>query len=336
MGTSGPSRLGFFAYLGGARDPAAVLRETVELFVAAEDLGFDSVWVAQHHFGPVMGMLPSPLPFLAAVAARTRRIRLGTAVVVLPVENPVRLAEDAAVTDLLGGGRLELGVGSGTDPAVFGALGYDPERRRTLMRDGLATLLSSLQGEPLPAGQVVQPRAPGLERRVWQGVAASPERFREVAAAGTHLLLPKASTDDPVRYARQQAEAIAAFREAWSRPWPGRVGLSRPVYPSTDARAARRELADELRLQTELANRLLARSGSGPSLTVDDYVATGVFHVGSVDEVVASLCADPAVHAADELICQVGHLGPAFDDTLRALELLATQVGPALGWRPGG
>src|SRR4051794_29011121 len=73
-------RLGFFAYLGGTADPVVTMRETVELFVAAEELGYDSVWVAQHHFGPTVGRLPAPLPFLAHVAARTRRVRLGTAV----------------------------------------------------------------------------------------------------------------------------------------------------------------------------------------------------------------------------------------------------------------
>jgi alkanesulfonate monooxygenase SsuD/methylene tetrahydromethanopterin reductase-like flavin-dependent oxidoreductase (luciferase family) len=328
----GLRRLGFFAYLGGTRDPAIVLRETVELFVAADQLGFDSAWVAQHHFGPAVGTLPSPLPFLAAAAERTRRIRLGTAVVVLPVEPPVRLAEDAAVVDLLSGGRLELGVGSGTDPAVFGALGHDPERRQDLMRDGLRTLLASFRGEPLPTGHVVHPVAPGLDRRVWQGLF-TPERAREAAALATHVLLPKASPVDPPLAAEAQARAAAAFRAAWREPFPGRVGLSRPVYPGRDATAARAELAEELRFQVELVNRAVARTGGAP-LTVDDYVASGVFHLGSPDEVAASLCADPAVPLADELICQVGHLGPGFDRTVRALELLATRVAPALGWRP--
>ena len=332
MGGPALERLGFFTYLGGGRDPRTVLTETTELFAAADQLGFDSVWVAQHHFGPVVGSLPSPLPFLAAVAARTRRIRLGTAVVILPLEHPVRLAEDAAVVDILSDGRLELGLGSGTDPAVFGALGYDLDQRRTLMSEGLATLLSSLRGEPLPSGHVVHPQAPGLERRVWQGVF-TPERAREAAAASTHVLLPKASPQDPAMGAAQHASAARAFIEAWTCPWPGQVGLSRPVYPSTDAGSARRELDAELVFLTEQANRAGARSG-GPTLTVQEYVDSGVFHLGSPDEVAASLAADPAVPLASELICQVGHIGPGFGHTLRALELLATRVGPALGWRP--
>jgi alkanesulfonate monooxygenase SsuD/methylene tetrahydromethanopterin reductase-like flavin-dependent oxidoreductase (luciferase family) len=331
--SGGLQRLGFFTYLGGSGDPGAVLSETMDLFLAAERLGFDSVWVAQHHFGPLVGTLPSPLPFLAAVAARTRWIRLGTAVVILPLEHPVRLAEDAAVVDLLSGGRLELGLGSGTDPGVFTALGYDPERRRELMGDGLRVLLAGLRGEPLPSGHVVHPRAPGLERRVWQGVF-SPERAREAAAAATNLLLPRALPGPPDLAAEQQARAAAAFLEAWSHPWPGRVALSRPVYPSTDAGAARRELAGELRFQVEQANRIRARSGLAPDLDVERFVEARVFHIGSVEDVVAGLRADPALPLATELICQVGHLGPGFTSTLRALELIATEVAPALGWRP--
>src|SRR2546421_13112075 len=118
MAGTGLQRLGFFTYLGGSRHAGDVLAETIELFVTAERLGFDSVWVAQHHFGPVLGRLPSPLVFLASVAARTRWVRLGTAIVIVPLEHPVRLAEDAAGLDLLSGGRLELGVGSGTRPSA--------------------------------------------------------------------------------------------------------------------------------------------------------------------------------------------------------------------------
>jgi alkanesulfonate monooxygenase SsuD/methylene tetrahydromethanopterin reductase-like flavin-dependent oxidoreductase (luciferase family) len=331
--SAGLRRLGFFTYLGGSREPATLLAETVELIVAAERLGFDSAWVAQHHFGSLVGTLPSPLPFLAAVAARTRSIRLGTAVVILPLEHPVRLAEDAAVVDLLSGGRLELGLGSGTDPAALTALGYDAERRRELMREGLRAVLGCLRGEPLPTGHVVQPRAPGLERRVWQGVT-SPERARESAAAGTHVLLPRALPGDPNLAAAQQARAAAAFLEAWSWPWPGQVALSRPVYPSTGAAAARRELADELRFQVEHANHMRARTGLPPDLDVQGFVDAGVFHLGSVDDVLDGLRADPALPLATELICQVGHLGPGFANTMRALELIATEVAPALGWRP--
>jgi hypothetical protein len=112
------------------------------------------------------------------------------------------------------------------------------------------------------------------------------------------------------------------------------VALSRPVYPTRDARAARSELAVEIGYQVDQANQLAARSGADLSLGVDEYLASGVFHMGSVDEVIESLSADPAVAASDELICQFGSVGPGRDNALRGLELLATKVAPALGWRP--
>jgi alkanesulfonate monooxygenase SsuD/methylene tetrahydromethanopterin reductase-like flavin-dependent oxidoreductase (luciferase family) len=334
MAAAGLQRLGFFTYLGGSRDARTVLDETVELFVAAERLGYDSVWVAQHHFGPMVGSLPSPLPFLSWAGARTRWIRLGTAVVIMPLEHPVRLAEDAAVVDLLSGGRLELGLGSGTDPAVFSALGYDPERRRELMSEGTRTLLAALAGEPLPSGHVVHPVSPGLHQRVWQGVF-SPERAREAAAMGTHLLLPKAVPGDGGQSLREQARASEAFLEAWSRPWPGQIALSRPVYPSADTASARRELADELQFQVQQANRARARTGGvAMHLSLEQFLESRAFHLGSVEDVVDGLRADPAVPLCTELICQVGHIGPGVENTLRALELIATEVAPAFGWRP--
>ena len=92
-----PFRLGFMSHVSGHADPATVLEQTTRLFIIAEELGFDSAWVAQHHVGAECGHLPSPFVLLAAVAARTSRIKLGTAIVTLPLDNPVRTAEDAAV-----------------------------------------------------------------------------------------------------------------------------------------------------------------------------------------------------------------------------------------------
>jgi alkanesulfonate monooxygenase SsuD/methylene tetrahydromethanopterin reductase-like flavin-dependent oxidoreductase (luciferase family) len=321
-------RLGFFAYVGGTGDPVVALRETVELFVAAEELGYDSVWVAQHHFSPTVGRLPAPLPFLANVAARTSRVRLGTAVVVLPVEHPVRLAEDAVVVDALSDGRLELGLGSGTDPSVFQALGYRPEERRELMRAGLETLLTLLRGKPLPGGEELCPPARGLAERVWQGIF-TPQRAAQAAAAGTHVLLPKAGPAGPPLSAAGQAAAARAFLEAWREPRTPHVALSRPVYVSTDRAAAERELGGEPDFQVSL----LAKGPQPNVLTRQQYLDSGVFHLGSPADVTASLQADPALPYATELIVQTGHLGPPPGLVLRSLELFATEVAPALGWR---
>src|SRR5262249_24127782 len=151
-----------------------------------------------------------------------------------------------------------------------------------LMRAGTATLLASLRGEPLPGGHVVHPVAPGLDRRVWQGVF-TPERAREAAAMGTHLLLPKAVGGDGGQAMQEQARATLAFREAWPWPWPGQVALSRPVYVSTSAEAARRELADEIGFQVEQANRARARTGNvARNLSREEFLDSRAFHMGSV------------------------------------------------------
>src|SRR6516162_8685347 len=100
--------LGVFTRLVDRVSPPEIYSRALELFERAEGLGFDSAWVAQHH-AHFDGGLPSPLVFLANVAVRTRRMTLTTGIITLPLEDPLRLAEDAAVLDVLCGGRLELG-----------------------------------------------------------------------------------------------------------------------------------------------------------------------------------------------------------------------------------
>ncbi|MCX5071328.1 LLM class flavin-dependent oxidoreductase [Streptomyces sp. NBC_00513] len=115
-------RLGFLTHVQGrGDDPRRSYRNAQELFVAADELGFDVGWVAQHHVSQGGGGLSSPWTFLAHAAARTRRIRLGTAVTVLPLEDPVRLAEDVSTVDALSDGRVEIGVGSGSDEVEYAA-----------------------------------------------------------------------------------------------------------------------------------------------------------------------------------------------------------------------
>ena len=111
-------RLGLFTRLLPDRPDASaslLYSQAREQFLLAERLGYDVGWVAQHHFDVEEGGLPSPLVFLAWMAAQTERIRLGTAIITLALEDPIRVAEDAAVLDVLCSGRLELGVGTGGD-----------------------------------------------------------------------------------------------------------------------------------------------------------------------------------------------------------------------------
>ena len=98
-------RLGFFSRLLDQADAAERYRLVTAQIAHAERCGLDSAWIAQHHFHEGEGGLPAPFVFLAQVAARTSRIRLGTGIVTLPLELPIRVAEDAAVMDLMSGDR---------------------------------------------------------------------------------------------------------------------------------------------------------------------------------------------------------------------------------------
>ena len=122
-------RLGFFTRLLDNTSAQERYRLATEQIIHAEQLGFDSAWVAQHHFHEAEGGLPAPLVFLAQVAANTRFIRLGTGVITLPMENALRVAEDTAVLDLLSGGRLEIGLGSGGTPTSFPPFGLESQDR---------------------------------------------------------------------------------------------------------------------------------------------------------------------------------------------------------------
>ena len=125
-------RLGFFTRLLDQAGPAERYRLATEQIVQAEKSGLDSAWIAQHHFHEPEGGLPAPFAFLGYVAARTSRIRLGTGIVTLPLESAVRVAEDAAVLDLICNGRFELGVGTGGNPSAFAAFGLDGAQRNEI------------------------------------------------------------------------------------------------------------------------------------------------------------------------------------------------------------
>jgi alkanesulfonate monooxygenase SsuD/methylene tetrahydromethanopterin reductase-like flavin-dependent oxidoreductase (luciferase family) len=327
-----PFRLGFLSHLHGTAAPGQLYRDYVELFVAAEELGFDSGWVAQHHFDASAGRLPSPFPFLAAVAERTTRIHLGTAVVTLPLEDPVRVAEDAAVLDALSGGRVELGVGSGADPAVFAAFGKDVDRRREDNSAGVAALAGAFAGQPVGGtGFRLQPPAPGLAGRLWQA-AFSREGARYVGSSGSRLLLNRAAFGSASRTDEVQVGWAEAYLAAYSGPAEQvRIGLSRGVYPAADKRAAKAAIeAPVLRM----AERMIEAGRFPAGLTSEEYFDLLHISYGSPEQVAEHLAGDRVLPLATDLIVQFSPAAPALDEAIAALELMATQVAPALGWKP--
>ena len=176
-------------------DDHRVLLETLEEIQIADELGFDSAWLAEHHFSRY-GILGSPLLLGAAIAERTKRIRIGTAVVVLPFHNPLRLAEDAATLDILSGGRLDLGVGRGYQPGEFKGFGVDPESSKQRYKEAVDILelawseeRFSYSGEYYSVDDVtmsakpVQPGGPPILHAV-----VSPSSFPERGALGHRII----------------------------------------------------------------------------------------------------------------------------------------------------
>ena len=189
-------RLGFLTRLEVGEDAADSYRFALEMFAAAEELGYDVGWIAQHHFLNGDGRLPSVFPFLAAAAQRTRRIQLGTGVVTLPLDDPLRVAEDAAFVDTVSGGRLQLGLGTGGDPLTFSAFGLDVDARRERYAEGFRILQDALAGRPINGTEaVLYPPAPTLPERhlggdVQRGGRRPDRPARQRPAAGPHLGAP--------------------------------------------------------------------------------------------------------------------------------------------------
>lgn len=325
-------RLGFFTRLLDEGDAALRYRLATEQIIHAERCNFHSAWVAQHHFHAGEGGLPSPLPFLAHVAARTGRIRLGTGIITLPLELGLRVAEDAAVLDLLCDGRLELGVGPGGNPAAFAAFGLDSQDRHRLMEENLALLRAALADGRLPGGDQLYPACPGLAARLWQATF-SVEGGRRAGAAGDGLLLsrtqprPAGSADLPL--SALQMPIIEAYRAALPAGAAPRIVASRSVFVADSQAAARAHAETGL---ARHAAQLAARGREAPDpADLDALIAFFDVHLGTAEAVAASLAADPVLGHATELAVQVHSVDPPHALTLRSITLMATRVAPMLG-----
>jgi alkanesulfonate monooxygenase SsuD/methylene tetrahydromethanopterin reductase-like flavin-dependent oxidoreductase (luciferase family) len=322
----------------GTRSASDALLQSIDLAVAAEDLGADGAYFRVHHFAR---QLASPFPLLAAVGARTKRIEIGTAVIDMRYENPLYMAEDAGAADLIAGGRLQLGVSRGSPEQVIDGwrhFGYRPTEGQSDAEMGRRhgeVFLELLKGEgfaqpnphpmfPNPPGLLrLEPFSKGLRDRIWWG-AGSNATAVWAAKLGMNLqssTLKDDETGEPFHI--QQAAQIRAFRDAWDATGhkrKPRVSVSRSIFALVDDRdrayfGRGRAENDHIGFIDEKTRAIFGRS-----------------YAAEPDALIEELRRDEAIAEADTLLLTVpNQLG--VDYNAHVIEAILTHVAPALGWR---
>ena len=247
-------------------------REFARQGALAESWGYESFWLPENHFGGDTA-IPDPLMLLAAVAANTETIRLGTTSYLLPLRHPLQAAEQVAVLDRLSGGRVILGAGRGYQAAMFDAFSVSRKDKRRIFEWCLNNMISAWRGEPIAVGDgeevtlsplpVQQPHPP-----IWVA-AFGPKALAQAGRLGAPYL---ASPMEPVERLRGNYERhAAACAEAGVAP-PPEVPVMRTVFVSEDA-----ALVARVREQLQLSVREIASSGlrRGLSLEPDDWAIVG-------------------------------------------------------------
>ena len=338
-------RIGFLSFghwsdspYSQVRSASDALQQSIELAVAAEQLGADGAYFRVHHFAR---QLASPFPLLAAAGARTSRIELGTAVIDMRYENTFYMAEDAGAADVIAGGRLQLGISRGSPEQVIDGyrhFGYLPEEGETdadMARRHSEVFLELLKGEgfaqpnprpmfPNPPGRLrLEPFAPGLRERIWWG-AASDATAAWAAGLGMNLMTSTLKFDEsgqPLHI--QQTQQIEAFRAAWTKAGHAgapRVSVSRSIFALVDDRdrayfGSAQQETDQVGYIDETTRAVFGRT-----------------YAAEPDRLVKQLAVDTAVAAADTLLLTVpNQLG--VDYNAHVIESILRYVAPELGWR---
>jgi alkanesulfonate monooxygenase SsuD/methylene tetrahydromethanopterin reductase-like flavin-dependent oxidoreductase (luciferase family) len=320
------------------RSAADTLLQSIDLAVAAEELGADGAYFRVHHFAR---QLASPFPLLAAVGAKTSRIEIGTAVIDMRYENPFYMVEDAGAADLIAGGRLQLGISRGSPEQVVDGwryFGFQPAEGETdadMGRRHAEVFLDLLRGEgfaqpsprpmfPNPPGLLrLEPYSEGLRDRIWWG-AGSNTTAVWAAKLGMNLqssTLKNDETGEPFHV--QQAAQIRAYRAAWKEAGHAReprVSVSRSIFALVDDRdrayfGNERQEEDQVGFIDERTRAIFGRS-----------------YAAEPDALIEQLRKDEAIAEADTLLLTVpNQLGVAYN--AHVIEAILTHIAPALGWR---
>ncbi|WP_374443050.1 LLM class flavin-dependent oxidoreductase [Stella sp.] len=330
--------------------PARVVDDAMRQAVLAEELGFDTVWFAEHHFAN-LGMCPSPLLAAGHAAARTSRIRLGTGVVVLPLYNPMRLVDEIAYVDLLSGGRLDLGIGSGSHQHEFTGLGIPIAEARERFGEVLDVIDMALEhGRVEYRGRHFAVPASWLPLRPAQspvpvylaGLARDPAMIaRTVERRYTPFV--SAMWMPPAAVAQVRQPFDAARRAAGRDPAAEPFAIQRLVYVTDDPADA-----EEAARRAIYTHRLVATLKAGTGRFDEGYVAEVAGEhdptpeevlekamIGPPERVIAMLQEDMAVVGPSHLSLFMNFGGMEHERVARSMRRFMTEVRPHLS-RPAG
>ena len=322
----------------GTRSASDALLQSIDLAVAAEELGADGAYFRVHHFAR---QLSSPFPLLAAVGARTKKIEIGTAVIDMRYENPLYMAEDAGSADLIAGGRLQLGISRGSPEQViegYRYFGYTPPEgmdHAAMARRHTEVFLEILLGKgfakpnprpmfPNPSGLLrLEPHSEGLRERIWWG-AATNATAEWAAKLGMNLQSSTLKIDESGKpFHVQQAEQIRVYRAAWKEAGhkrEPRTSVSRSIFALVDDR-------DRMYFGGSGENR-----DQVGFLGDNTKAIFGKSYAAEPDVLIEQLKQDEAIAEADTLLLTVpNQLG--VDYNAHVIEAILTHVAPGLGWR---
>jgi alkanesulfonate monooxygenase SsuD/methylene tetrahydromethanopterin reductase-like flavin-dependent oxidoreductase (luciferase family) len=329
---------GVFDHLDRSGAPLAEYYEArLEIAEAYDRAGFYAYHVAEHHATP-LGMAPSPSVYLAALAARTKRLRFGPMVYALPLYHPLRLAEEICMLDQMSGGRLEIGFGRGSSPIELSYFGADPGQAQAVYAEALAVVRAALthdsldfegahfrfKGVPMELRPLQRPHPP-----IWYGLHAP-----ESALRAARERFPVICLDPP----EPTAQAIAAYRQSWRACYGDeslpKIGLGRflVLADSDDAALAlaRRAYPRWHQSFTHLF-RIHGRTISHPRPPdFDTLVRVGQGMAGTPATIIAFLERQMRETGANYCVGQFAFGDLTLAETLHSIELFRRDVMPAL------
>jgi alkanesulfonate monooxygenase SsuD/methylene tetrahydromethanopterin reductase-like flavin-dependent oxidoreductase (luciferase family) len=331
---------------------ATAFRDTFELADRAEAGGIDCLWLGEIHFTPTRSVISASLQVASAIATRTRRLRVGTAVQVLPLNHPLRIAEEVATLDHISEGRLEFGIGRSGVVRTYDVYGVEYGESQARFRETLDILRQAWTGEPFShegrfyriTNAVVAPRPYQQPHPPLRMAATSAETFPLAGRLGLPIFVGIRATE--VSDLRTQ---LALYRDAWreaGHPGAPSAYLRIPVYTSTTEAGAREEPRESLLAfigrQTALVQAAIGRAGTGASdhrraeaermaaLSYDDILARKVV-VGTPAQVIARLRALRDELGLDGVIIELNPAGLIpLELERRSLQLFTDEVLPAL------